>query len=181
MARFLGLAAWFGLAYLALSACGEKNSGSGSGGGGFFAGTAAGKVDPAEKRGGLPAESLNADDSRELEEPEKSVAEALAGRWEARFATGLVVIELETSNGGLSGSVREPGRDPVRIEIGIVTADGLLFETRGDTRYIWIARLAGDVLSGRREKVANGTVEKFDGLRVMDTPDTPPSLGLAEK
>ena len=169
MSRFLGLAVWSGLACLALTACAEKQSPET--GGGVYAGTAAaGKLQPPEYPAGLASESLSADGDGESEHPEKSIAEALAGRWEARFATNSVMIDLETANGGLSGSVCEPGKDPVRIEIGIVTADGFLFETRGDARYIWIGRIAGDVLSGRREKVDNGSVEKFDGYRSAEIP-----------
>jgi hypothetical protein len=169
--QFLSLAAWFSLACLALTACAEKQSPDTSGGGNVRAGTTTvGKIEPAASAGGLSADSLPAEEGGELEEPEKSIAEALAGRWEARFAASSAVIELETVNGGLSGSVSEPGKPPVRIEIGIVTADGFLFETRGDARYIWIARLTGDVLSGRREKVDNGSVEKFDGYRAPNVP-----------
>lgn len=169
-ARFLGVAASLGVACLALTACTEKQSPEGASGR-VYAGAAAGKIEPAGKPAGLAAESLPAEEGGEPKLPEKSIAEALAGRWEARFAASSVVIDLETANGGLSGSVCEPGKDPVRIEIGIVTSDGFLFETRGGTRYIWIGRLTGDVLSGRREKVDNGSVEKFEGKR---TPDAPP-------
>lgn len=170
MSRFLSLAVWSGLACLALTGCAEKQPAEASGGRVYAGTTAAGKIDPVDNPAGLAAESRPAEEDGESGQPEKSIAEALAGRWEARFANSSVVIEIETANGGLSGSVREPGKDPVRIEIGIVTADGFLFETRGDARYIWIARLADDVLSGRREKVDNGSVEKFDGYRAADIP-----------
>lgn len=169
MSRFPSLTAWSVMACLALTACAEKQEPEGSDGR-VYAGTAAAKIEPAGKPAGLAVESLPTEDGIGLEQPEKSIAEALAGRWEVRFATSSVVIEIETANGGLSGSVCEPGKDPVRIEIGIVTADGFLFETRGDTRYIWIGRLSGDILSGRREKVDNGSVEKFDGHRAADIP-----------
>lgn len=171
MARFLSLAAWFSLACLALTGCADEQPRDNSGAGSVHAGTTAvGKIEPAGSVGGLSADSLPTEKGGELEEPERSIAEALAGRWEARFAASSAVIELETVNGGLSGSVSEPGKHRVRIEIGIVTADGFLFETRGDARYIWIARLTGDVLSGRREKVDNGSVETFDGYRATDVP-----------
>ena len=170
-ARYFRLAVWFGLAWLGLSGCGEKTSADESGSGSVYAGTvAAGKTEAAENAAGRAAATPPAEEGAALEQPETSIAEALAGRWEARFASSSAVIELETANGGLSGSVCEPGKHPVRIEIGIVTADGFLFETRGDARYIWIARLTGDVLSGRREKVDNGSVEKFDGYRTADVP-----------
>lgn len=170
MSRILGLAVWSGVACLALTSCAEKQSPETAGGRIYAGTTAAGKLQPPDNPAGLPVESLSADGAGESEQPERSIAEALAGRWEARFATSSVIIDLETANGGLSGSVCEPGKDAVRIEIGIVTADGFLFETRGDARYIWIARLTGDVLSGRREKVDNGSVEKFDGYRSGDIP-----------
>jgi len=178
-ARSLGVTAWLGVACVALSGCAEKEVPEAAGGR-VYAGTAAGKIEPAGKPAGLAVESESppGEEGGESEQRENSIAEALAGRWEARFASSSAVIELETANGGLSGSVREPGKDPVRIEIGIVTADGFLFETRGDARYIWIARLAGDVLSGRREKVDNGSVEKFDGYRAGDIP---PSIGPPKK
>ena len=169
--RFTSLAAVLGLACLGMSGCGEKPSADAPGPRPVHTGTpAAGKNSAPAAPPGLPAAAPPAEQGAAAEQTEKTIAQALAGRWEARFPGSSAVIEIETANGGLGGSVREPGKDPVRIEIGIVTSDGFLFETRGGARYIWIARLTGDVLSGRREKVDNGSVERFDGYRLKHSP-----------
>ena len=168
--RFTSLAAVLGLACLGMSGCGEKPSADAPGPHPVHTGTPAAGKSAAAAPPGLPAAVQPAERGAASPETEKTMAQALAGRWEARFPASSAVIEIETANGGLNGSVREQGKDPVRIEIGIVTADGFLFETWGGARYLWIARLTGDVLSGRREKVDNGSVERFDGYRMAALP-----------